>query len=49
MIDDNTIRITELPVRVWTQTYKDLVEGWVQGSDKSPALIKVNEKLHDGR
>lgn len=41
MVDDDTMRITELPVRVWTQTYKELLEAWMVGTEKAPALIKV--------
>lgn len=26
--DDNTLEITELPVREWTQDYKHFLEGW---------------------
>lgn len=38
---DDTIEITELPIRVWTQTYKELLEAWVAGTEKTPALVKV--------
>ena len=40
-IDENTVEITELPIRTWTQSYKELLEGWVVGTEKAPALIKV--------
>lgn len=37
----NKIEITELPIRVWTQTYKEAVmEPYLQGSEKTPAIIK---------
>jgi DNA topoisomerase-2 len=45
-LDDNTIEITELPIRSWTQSYKEQLESWVQGTEKVPAFIKVCE-LHD--
>lgn len=40
ILDDQTIEITELPVRTWTQTYKESVlEPMLQGTDKTPAFI----------
>ena len=41
MVDDETLKITELPVRVWTQSYKDLVESWTQSTEKTSAWVKV--------
>jgi DNA topoisomerase-2 len=41
MISDDTLEITELPIRSWTQPYKEQIEAWVVGSDKNPALVKV--------
>lgn len=38
--DEDTLVITELPVRVWTQTYREQIEGWMAGTEKSPALVK---------
>ena len=38
--DEDTLVITELPVRVWTQTYREQIETWMNGTDKSPALVK---------
>ena len=36
----NKLEITELPIRVWTQTYKESVmEPFLTGSDKTPAII----------
>lgn len=40
-IDESTIEITELPVRTWTQSYKEQLEAWVVGTEKAPALVKV--------
>jgi DNA topoisomerase-2 len=46
IIDDQTIEITELPVRTWTQAYKESVlEPMVQGTDKTPAFITYESKL----
>jgi len=40
ILDDQTIEITELPIRTWTQTYKESVlEPMLQGTDKTPAFI----------
>jgi len=42
IIDDQTIEITELPIRTWTQSYKESVlEPMLQGTDKTPAFIKL--------
>ncbi|XP_070702301.1 DNA topoisomerase 2-beta isoform X1 [Pempheris klunzingeri] len=47
VIDRNTIEITELPVRTWTQTYKESVlEPMLQGTDKTPALINDYKEYH---
>ena len=41
IVDDQTIEITELPIRSWTQAYKETVlEPMLMGTDKQPALIK---------
>ena len=45
-VDSTTIEITELPLRSWTQTYKEQLEGWVTGTDKSPAWIKDYKEYH---
>jgi DNA topoisomerase-2 len=42
-IDDTTIEITELPIRTWTQNYKDMLESWLTGTDKTPVFIKVQD------
>ncbi|KAK7898381.1 hypothetical protein WMY93_019234 [Mugilogobius chulae] len=47
VIDKNTIEITELPIRTWTQTYKESVlEPMLQGTDKTPALISDYKEYH---
>ena len=41
ILDDNTVEITELPVRTWTQTYKEqILEPMLNGTDKTPAVIQ---------
>jgi DNA topoisomerase-2 len=40
ILDNQTVEITELPIRTWTQAYKESVlEPMLQGSDKVPAQI----------
>lgn len=40
VIDDVTIEITELPVRTWTQNYKEeVLEAMLQGTEKTPPMI----------
>lgn len=40
-IDSTTVEITELPIKKWTQDYKEMLEEWIAGTDKTPATIKV--------
>ena len=41
IIDDTTIEINELPVKTWTQTYKEQVlEPMLTGTDKIPPMIQ---------
>ena len=41
IIDDQTIEITELPVKTWTQVYKEnVLEPMLQGSDKMQPFIQ---------
>jgi len=47
ILGDNEIEITELPIRVWTQVYKESVmESVLHGSDKQPALINDYKEYH---
>ncbi|KAG7531692.1 hypothetical protein FFLO_04202 [Filobasidium floriforme] len=45
-INSTTIEITELPIRVWTQSYKEMLEEWVVGTEKSPATLKDYKEYH---
>ncbi|KAI8914509.1 DNA topoisomerase [Gorgonomyces haynaldii] len=45
-IDNTTVEITELPLKTWTQSYKEQLESWVQGTDKTPAWIKDYKEYH---
>lgn len=41
-VDETTIRITELPVRKWTQDYKEFLESMMNPTDKiKEPFIKV--------
>ncbi|PWA01549.1 hypothetical protein BB558_002380 [Smittium angustum] len=45
-IDETTLRITELPVKTWTQSYKDQLELWRTGNDKIQPIIKDFKEYH---
>uniref|UniRef100_A0A8R1DUW9 DNA topoisomerase 2 n=1 Tax=Caenorhabditis japonica TaxID=281687 RepID=A0A8R1DUW9_CAEJA len=47
VLDDNTIEITELPVKMWTQDYKEKVlEGLMESSDKKTPVITDYKEYH---
>ncbi|THD20341.1 DNA topoisomerase 2-beta [Fasciola hepatica] len=47
IIDDTTLEITELPVRVWTQTYKEnVLEIMLNGTDKVQPCITDYKEYH---
>ncbi|XP_051925257.1 DNA topoisomerase 2-alpha [Hippocampus zosterae] len=47
IIDSTTIEISELPVKTWTQTYKEnVLEPMLNGSEKVPALITDYKEYH---
>jgi DNA topoisomerase-2 len=33
--------VKELPIRVWTQNYKEQIEEWLVGTPKVPQIVKV--------
>eukprot|EP00095_Tigriopus_kingsejongensis_P003419 maker-scaffold1323_size47899-snap-gene-0.11 protein:Tk03419 transcript:maker-scaffold1323_size47899-snap-gene-0.11-mRNA-1 annotation:"hypothetical protein DAPPUDRAFT_329527" len=46
-ISENKIEVTELPVRSWTQSYKEQVmEPMLNGSEKIPAIIQDYKEYH---
>ncbi|KAI8924994.1 DNA topoisomerase [Entophlyctis helioformis] len=45
-LDATTVEITELPIRTWTQSYKEQLESWLHGTDKSPAWIRDYKEYH---
>ncbi|KPM01383.1 DNA topoisomerase 2-alpha-like protein, partial [Sarcoptes scabiei] len=47
VLDEKTIEITELPIRTWTQTYKEtILEPMLHGTEKNPALILDYKEYH---
>ncbi|XP_066443442.1 DNA topoisomerase 2-alpha [Eleutherodactylus coqui] len=47
VLDATTIEISELPVRTWTQNYKEQVlEPMLNGTEKAPALITDYKEYH---
>lgn len=47
ILDSKSFEITELPIRVWTQTYKESVlEPLLNGSEKTPAYITDYKEYH---
>jgi DNA topoisomerase-2 len=40
-LSNDSVRITELPIRVWTQNYKDQLEEWISGIKKKDPWILV--------
>lgn len=46
-LDEKSFEVTELPIRVWTQTYKESVlEPLLHGSEKVPAFITDYKEYH---
>ncbi|KAJ1728286.1 DNA topoisomerase 2, partial [Coemansia biformis] len=39
-LSETELRISELPIRVWTDTYKSMLNKWMVSSEKGGALIK---------
>uniref|UniRef100_UPI0037E88711 DNA topoisomerase 2-alpha n=1 Tax=Semicossyphus pulcher TaxID=241346 RepID=UPI0037E88711 len=47
IIDSTTIEISELPVKSWTQTYKEnVLEPMLNGTEKAPPLITDYKEYH---
>ncbi|XP_060074256.1 DNA topoisomerase 2-alpha-like isoform X2 [Ylistrum balloti] len=47
IIDEQTVEITELPIRTWTQNYKeDVLEPMLYGNDKQPVMITDYKEYH---
>jgi DNA topoisomerase II len=43
-VDENTLEITELPVRKWTQDYKEFLETLIKPEDKAAVPILADYK-----
>lgn len=43
--EGDTLKITELPLRTWTQSYKDQISAWSTPTEKTAAIVKVSVKL----
>ncbi|VDK26248.1 unnamed protein product, partial [Anisakis simplex] len=47
ILSDDTVEITELPIRVWTQNYKEsVVEAMLEGSEKQKYTIQDYKEYH---
>jgi DNA topoisomerase II len=47
ILDECSVEITELPIRTWTQAYKESVlEPFLTGSEKTPAVINDYKEYH---
>ncbi|KAL5006038.1 hypothetical protein ScPMuIL_017196 [Solemya velum] len=47
IIDDQTIEITELPIKTWTQSYKeDVLEPMLHGTEKTQPMITDYKEYH---
>ncbi|KAI8920016.1 DNA topoisomerase [Powellomyces hirtus] len=45
-INDTTVEISELPIRCWTQSYKEDLESWLVGTEKETAWITDYKEYH---
>ncbi|CAC5368042.1 TOP2 [Mytilus coruscus] len=47
IVDDQTVEITELPIRTWTQNYKEeVLEVMLYGNEKTPPCITDYKEYH---
>lgn len=45
--NEDTVEITELPIKTWTQTYKEkIIEPLFDGSDKRPQILQDYKEYH---
>ncbi|KAH6572181.1 hypothetical protein BASA60_006741 [Batrachochytrium salamandrivorans] len=45
-LSTTTVEISELPIRTWTQSYKEQLEIWLNGDEKQTAWIKDYKEYH---
>ncbi|KAG8738906.1 DNA topoisomerase 2 [Ceratobasidium sp. 428] len=43
------VDVKELPIRVWTQNYKEQIEEWLVGTEKVPQIVKDYHEHHTTR
>ncbi|KAK0402260.1 hypothetical protein QR680_016238 [Steinernema hermaphroditum] len=47
VVNDETIEITELPIKIWTQNYKEsVIEAYTEGKEKMPEIITDYKEYH---
>ncbi|KAK0405993.1 hypothetical protein QR680_018303 [Steinernema hermaphroditum] len=47
VVNDETIEITELPIKTWTQNYKEsVIEAYAEGKEKMPEIITDYKEYH---
>eukprot|EP00658_Telonema_sp_P-2_P010291 TRINITY_DN13877_c0_g1_i3.p1 TRINITY_DN13877_c0_g1~~TRINITY_DN13877_c0_g1_i3.p1 ORF type:complete len:606 (+),score=201.50 TRINITY_DN13877_c0_g1_i3:245-2062(+) len=46
VLNDTTVEITELPVKKWTQDYKEFLEASIEGEGKKNTFIKEFQEYH---
>lgn len=47
-VDETTLRITELPIRRWTEDYKEFLESMMSGTDKIRDPFIKDFQMHNG-
>ena len=47
-MNESTLEITELPIRRWTQDYKEFLETLIKPEDKGAALLTDYREHHSG-
>ena len=47
-VNETTLEITELPIRRWTQDYKEFLETLIKPEDKGAALLTDYREHHSG-
>ena len=45
-VDDTTLDVTELPIRKWTQDYKEFLEGLIKPEEKAGPAILADYREH---
>lgn len=48
--NNDTMEIVELPIKTWTQSYKEkVIEPYFDGSDKTAQILQDYKEYHDGQ